>query len=475
MAKENVTAPSPSPESGTIWADVIHVNLPWHLIMPSGTITRNSSTGKYTITGNIDTNYIEGTGTWANNSDSPALKFWRDKKKVTAVIRVVLEDPDELPAKELPDWLTNGINALDGANAAGFSYTPKPGIGSFQPKYDNTGLIVAHEYLIKKLAEIYNDDPFISFVQMGSIGHWGEWNYAGTSSSNSQLYVANAALADKYMRPYIKYFSKKPFMMRYAHELGQKYGTGLYHDAVGNQELTTDFLTKSNDSHAYNLGNAGALREQQPAMPYYWRNGAVTGEFATPIDGSGDWSYWLNSSSRFTSTLEQIKSMHMSFVKFNFNERGKGTTVKGYMTQILQTMGARLWVKAINAGTTIHKSVASEQNIILTWRNGNDANGTAPFYFDWDVVVRLTTTSGTVVYTKTTNPAISRCMPGQDYYQNVALDLTSVPNGTYKIEVGIPSPYGTDGFLNKTMLRLANSSTSDNTWFTVKSSVTITN
>ncbi|WP_445492483.1 hypothetical protein [Niallia sp. 03133] len=94
--------------------------------------------------------------------------YWKKKNK-RLIVRVVLDYPGEAGHKDIPDWLYNEINQ------EGSWYEHEWGSG-FSPNYINSKLIDYHEKLIEALADRYNKDPFISFIELGSIGHWGEWH-----------------------------------------------------------------------------------------------------------------------------------------------------------------------------------------------------------------------------------------------------------------------------------------------------------
>jgi Domain of unknown function (DUF4832)/Beta-galactosidase len=54
--------------------------------------------------------------------------------------------------------------------------------GGFQPDYTDTLFIQHQSRLIRALAERYDGHPDIAFVDIGTVGSWGEWNSAGAPS-----------------------------------------------------------------------------------------------------------------------------------------------------------------------------------------------------------------------------------------------------------------------------------------------------
>ncbi len=100
-----------------------------------------------------------------------------------AVFRIYLDYPDERYA--VPQWLRDaGVTAT--------SYSSHG--GGLSPDYDHPALLAACESLISLLGARYDGDPRIGFLQVGLLGHWGEWHtypnghlFAATETQNRIL------------------------------------------------------------------------------------------------------------------------------------------------------------------------------------------------------------------------------------------------------------------------------------------------
>ena len=46
----------------------------------------------------------------------------------------------------------------------------------FSPNYGDPVLLAEHERVVRELGRRWRDDPLLAFVQLGSLGHWGEWH-----------------------------------------------------------------------------------------------------------------------------------------------------------------------------------------------------------------------------------------------------------------------------------------------------------
>ena len=81
-----------------------------------------------------------------------------------AVFRVFLDYPGEPTG--IPDFLLNGL----------ITYEYDEFGGGISPDYSNETLISSLELFIQELGENYDGDNRIAFLQIGLLGHWGEWH-----------------------------------------------------------------------------------------------------------------------------------------------------------------------------------------------------------------------------------------------------------------------------------------------------------
>ena len=65
-----------------------------------------------------------------------------------------------------PRWLYDKT----GGNGAYYSYSGKQG---YSPDYADPVLIEAHRKAIAALGEHFGQDTFVGYVELGSLGHWG--------------------------------------------------------------------------------------------------------------------------------------------------------------------------------------------------------------------------------------------------------------------------------------------------------------
>lgn len=101
-----------------------------------------------------------------------------------AVFRIYVDEPREqstCPGSRpnattadtaLPDFLMDGL----GGNDVPLTYYCSHGWEGWSPEYADEDFLEAVAELLADLIANYNGDPRIAFIQVGLLGHWGEWH-----------------------------------------------------------------------------------------------------------------------------------------------------------------------------------------------------------------------------------------------------------------------------------------------------------
>jgi len=118
-----------------------------------------------------------------------------------------------------------------------YSWPAISGAVGLAPRYDHHLLLDYHEQLVNMLAEEIarpgSSWNAVVQVQLGTLGHWGEWHNWPTANAGT---FPNAAIAYPFVRHYIDAFACNENVqigMRYANWIGARYGTGYFHDEAG--------------------------------------------------------------------------------------------------------------------------------------------------------------------------------------------------------------------------------------------------
>ena len=339
--------------------------------------------------------------------------YWRGKG-VKLIIRVVLDYPRDEAHMDIPEWLYEEIGGK------GTKYDNEYGKG-FSPDYSNPVLIRAHESLIRRLAERYNDDPEIAFVALGSVGHWGEWHtYDGTRSA--VIPFPKHAITDQYVQPYLTSFDDKLLMMRRPHAIAKENGMGLFNDAFGRRDST---LEEFRDWYLNGYEN-WLTGEQEPAMPDFWTVAPSGGEFAGGADLSDD---------QIEEAILEARMTHVSWLGPNAPyDEPTGSSIQSNIDRFLNTIGYRFAVaeesheREAKPGDTLHVELRINNR------------GVAPFYFEWPLELSLSDAEGRIAAAVRTGADIRKWLPGTS---DVLADLPvpdDLTEGIYTVNVAILDP-----------------------------------
>jgi len=124
-----------------------------------------------------------------------------------------------------------------------FSPNDISGMVGLGPRYEHHMLATHHEDLVRALAERIGDPTSdwrsVAQIQLGSLGHWGEWHNWPIEDKDS---FPNAEFAYEIVRHYIDAFAgfdNIQIAMRYANWIATRYDLGIFHDqAAQNAHFT---------------------------------------------------------------------------------------------------------------------------------------------------------------------------------------------------------------------------------------------
>ncbi|WP_438348662.1 DUF4832 domain-containing protein [Paenibacillus sp. FA6] len=336
---------------------------------------------------------------------------------VKFIIRLVLDKPSEIPHMDIPDW----VHEL--TNQQGTEYDITWGKG-FSPDYFNPTLITLHQELIEKLADRYNDDPRIAYVQLGSLGHWGEWHTINDESTT--IPFPKIDIADQYVKHYIKEFTKKHLMMRRPYPLAEQTKMGLFNDAFGNQEATVEgFDQWVNYGYTFWLTD-----EPMPAMRNYWTQAPAGGEFS-----SAEAPEYYFEDEHIEETLSQIKRTHPSWLgPYALNNVPAEGEIRRNVDRFMTTIGYRFSLLSETHQESIKPG--HKMRVNMEWMN----SGVAPFYEAWPLELSLADADGNIVTQQITKEDIRTWQPGNKKTQQTLQIPNDVVAGTYTICVAVIDP-----------------------------------
>ncbi|MBC8062763.1 MAG: DUF4832 domain-containing protein [Clostridiaceae bacterium] len=356
-------------------------------------------------------------GVFDFKSFEEANKFgnWKSKD-ISIVIRILLDYPTSKKHMDIPDWLYEEIGEK------GTWYSNNDQIG-FSPDYTNPALIENHKRLIKAFADRYDNDSAISFVQLGSVGHWGEW-HTSLLGEDKESFPPNS-ITDIYVNHYIEFFKNKRLLMRRPFNIAKVNKMGLFNDSFGDDFQTNDYFL-SWIQNGYEDVN---VKQSQPEMKGFWKEAPSGGEFA---DYPGE--KFLDNSN-FKKTTAMLTDSHTSWLGPSAPIYKKLSTARqNNLDKLSKLMGYRFSVTKAVFRTELLPG--QEQKGSITIKN----SGVAPFYFNWPLNVSVTDISGNEVGSVDINFDIRNIIPGEFEVSFSYILKADILPGVYNISFSIKNP-----------------------------------
>ncbi|MDO5408031.1 MAG: DUF4832 domain-containing protein [Eubacteriales bacterium] len=352
----------------------------------------------------------EGVFDWETIWRENQLDRWKREGK-HVVLRFLCDLPGEEAHMDIPDWL------YEKTGEQGDWYDMEYGCG-FSPDYSNATLIRYHEKAVRAMGEKLGQDGLVSFVELGSLGHWGEWHvnyHAGIRR------LPGEAVREQYVTPWLEAFPHAKVLMRRPFTPAARYGLGLYNDMTGDTDSTEEWLNWIRHG-----GDFEQTREQGALQPMKecWKTAPVGGEFTSSL------SMKQMLDTRLDETLRLLKQSHVTFLG---PKTADETYAEGYWS-VLENMGYRLRISKAALRQDGDGAV-----LTLTWEN----DGAAPFCQNWQVQVYVEDKNGQITETRRVSLQLPELLPGHVIRTETRLesdDLTKKCRAGQRILIGIVDP-----------------------------------
>ena len=352
----------------------------------------------------------EGVYAWEAIEEKNQFARWKKEGK-HLVLRFVCDIPGNTEHMDIPEWL------YEKSGKAGKWYDGEYGKG-FAPDYENSTIISCHEQAVKALGARFGQDGLISYIELGSLGHWGEWH---VNYGEGIQRIPGEEIREKYILPWIAAFPDAMILMRRPFAAAKKYGFGLYNDMTGHPQGTQSWFDWINNGGDYDqTGEKNAI----VSMKDFWKTAPSGGEFTSSL------SMEEMMDTNLSETVELIREAHTTFLGPKIPDEDYADEYK----EVLKNMGYRLWISKAEI-----KSTRNSSHLELTWEN----SGVAPLYKDWPVYVYIEDDTGKLVEKRKIPMEISSVLPGEKKVTSIMLEtdrLNSLLEKGYRLAVGIEDP-----------------------------------
>ncbi len=339
------------------------------------------------------------------------FELWRAQGK-HLILRFVMDLPSSKKHRDIPDWL---YEATDGDGKA---YHVDYGRG-YSPNYANPVLIEAHARAIAAIGERYGGDSFIAFVEIGSLGHWGEWHISGDIGK-----MPLQSVYDQYVHPYLDAFPNAFLLMRRPFAAAAENGLGLYNDTAGEPNSTGTWLGWISAGGNYSESADG--EDALLPMPNAWQAAPIGGELSTKMKQEALLGDLLD------QTLSLFEQSHTCWIgPGSFADVQRGGPYQEALDTLNRTIGYRLRVERCD----VEEDADGQTQVILYWTN----DGIAPFYFPWLPTLSLTDADANVTWLPLDLHPVD-ILPGQTTVVKAAIPKLDAGKGPYTLRVGIVGP-----------------------------------
>ncbi len=273
----------------------------------------------------------------------------------------------------------------------------------------------AHVRLLEELGKRYDGHPDLDLVDIGTVGHWGEWHMSGTEVPMPSL-ATRLAIIDAYLRA----FPKTPKVMLIGDAEGMKHATeagcGWRADCLGDWGGFSKNWCHMRNFYPQQIEKTNARDA--------WKRGPVA------FESCWDMRRWKQEEWDIRGTFDFALKYHASYLNNKSASLPEGTRPE--VERFIREMGYRLVLRrlahpaAAQPGATI--------TLTMTWENV----GVAPPYHDYLLALRLSRgTDSSVFFTKT---SIRGWLPGtSERTESVKLSSRLKP-GRYELALAAVDP-----------------------------------
>ncbi len=326
-------------------------------------------------------------------------------------MRVMCQDG----AVYVPQWLID-------KGLKGQYYDDRDRSKGFQPDYSDPLFLDYHGRLIKALAERYDGDPNFYFMDIGSVGSWGEWNTAGAPEG---FKLPAESTLNKIIDLYLENFTRTKLIMLIGGSLQYAidHGAGYRADCLGDWGMWSDNWSHMTTIYPPAIADARAEEVWKKAPVLFEACNTMTTWY---LDGMG--SRFTREAARDT-TIAQSLAWHISMMNPCYGpkfEKLPDEWIQAYL-EWGKKMGYRFVLR--NLAHPSRVNAGGQMPLRMDWENA----GVAPCYYAHPLAVQFRNTVSRETWVVKTDADIREWMPGQVDYNTVVTVPDSLAPGEYEL------------------------------------------
>lgn len=353
----------------------------------------------------------EGVYDFATLKEEKNLERWREEGK-NVVFRLICDVPGTEEHMDIPDWLYE-------KTGDGVFYDGEYGKG-YAPEYDNETFITYHEKAILALGKEFGEDSFFGYIQLGSLGHWGEWH---VKYDEGMPLIPGEETCERYIRPYVSAFPNAKIMMRRPFKWTKTEGFGVFNDMTGDPDDTKDWLNWIAEGGSY---TEPKTPHSLVANPDIYKISPIGGEFTSGI------SMEDMLTSKLKETVSLIQKSHMTFI---------GPKCPGQEQWELYEEGTKAVLAEIGYRYGVSEASFLQNKLTHTIRVKMKLNnyGAAPMYANWPVYLYQLDEEGRILAKEQVGIELKELFGGESAEVKCKMPYES-QGGRVRFGIGIENP-----------------------------------
>lgn len=237
------------------------------------------------------------------------------------------------------------------------------------PDMDDPAVLKAHLDFIKRLGQKYDGHPDIDYIDLGSIGWWGEWHLSGSMKCKLPTLENRKKVVDAYLTA----FKKTPLLMLIGGGDCLKYacghGTGWRADCLGDMG-----------------GFSRTWCHMRQGYPLYIKESGIQDTWKTaPVAFETCWDMrkWVRDGWSLRYIFNYALACHASVINNKSAPLPQGENVRPEIERFLRRLGYRFVLKEFKHSARVR--VGGILEFSMTWQNV----GSAPCYRPYRLAFRL--------------------------------------------------------------------------------------